>query len=241
MADEKNIHQGHRIRMKNSMLENGIDGLNDHQILEILLFYAVPKMDTNPIAHRLIERFGSLRGVLEADYDELCDVSGIGNNSASLIKFSQMLAKRYVCASSFEPDSMKLTDTDALRRYYEGVFLGVPVEQVRGMLVDDDLNVVKEKLLIEGSINKVHVSTRIFTDFVIKNNCSRLVIAHNHPKGLCIPSKEDIIATKKLFDILKLLDISIVDHIIVGQTGSFSLRASDRCGNIWPLDKRNIK
>lgn len=238
MGDEKNIHHGHRMRMKHAMIENGIDGLNDHQILEIMLFYAVPKIDTNPIAHRLIERFGSLRNVLEADFDELREVNGIGDNAASLIKFSQMLAGRYVCASSFEDDSMKFTDTDSLRRYYEGVFLGTTVEQVRGMLVDDDLNMVKEKLLIEGSISKVQISTRVFTDFVIKNNCNRLVIAHNHPRGVCLPSKEDVITTKKLFDILKMLDISIVDHIIVGQTGSFSLRASDRCGNIWPIDKR---
>lgn len=238
MADEKNVHQGHRKRMKDAMLIGGLDGLNDHQILEILLFYVIPKRDTNPVAHKLVERFGSLRGVLEADCDELCEVDGIGENAASLIKFIQMISGRYLRASSFEADSQQFTSTDALRRYYEGVFLGIHTEQVRAMLVDDQLNMIKEKMLIEGSINKVQISTRRFTDFVIKNNCNRIVIAHNHPNGSCIPSKEDIVATKKLYDILSLIDITIVDHIIVGKTGSYSLRASEHCVNIWPKTVR---
>lgn len=237
MEDEKNIHHGHRSRMKASMLECGLDSLNDHQILEILLFYAIPKRDTNPIAHRLVERFGSLRGVLEADYDELRTVNGIADNAASLIKFSQLLSGRYLRSASFEGDTTKFASTEALRRYFEGAFLGVRSEQVRAMLVDDSLCMIKEQMLIEGSISSVELSARKLTDFVIKNDSNRIIIAHNHPNGLAMPSRDDIQATKELYDIFEKLDISLLDHIIVGRSGSYSMRAVDGGHGIW-LDKR---
>lgn len=226
MSDNTNIHQGHRKRMKSAMLEHGLDGLNDHQVLEILLFYAKPQGDTNPIAHRLIQRFGTLKGVLEADYEDLLRVDGIGENAASLIKFSQMFSGRYLCASCFDGEVLHFGDTVALRRYYEGVFLGVKDEQIRAMLFDDELNMIKEQILMEGTINKVELSTRKFADFVIKNNCSRVVIAHNHPNGSCLPSSEDVEVTKYLADFLKVLEIELLDHIVVGRTGSFSMFTS---------------
>ncbi len=239
MADEKNVHAGHRKRMKSAMLEHGIDGLNDHQVLEMLLFYAVPKIDTNPIAHRLIEEFGSLRNVLEADYEELVEIKGIGENAASLIKFSQQFSGRYLRASSFEEDSQRFTDTDALRRYYEGVFLGVKNEQIRAMLVDDNLFMIKEQMIMEGTVGKAEFSIRKFADFVIKNSSNRVVIAHNHPNGSPMPSKEDIIVTKELYTLLEKLEISLVDHIIVGRAGSFSLRSKNYGYSIWPVNRRN--
>ncbi len=225
MAAEKNIHQGHRKRMKTAMLEHGLDGLNEHQILELLLFYGVSNGDTNPTAHRLIQHFGTLKGVLEADYKDLLKVDGIGENAASLIKFAQMFSGVYLRASSFTDGVLNISDTTGLRKYYEAVFLGVKDEQVRAMLFDDELNMVKEQLIVEGTIGKVELSTRKFTDFVIRNNCSRVVIAHNHPNGPALPSSADVAATKELKEIMSRIDITLIDHIIVGRTGSLSLYA----------------
>lgn len=238
MKSEKNIHLGHRKRMKTAMLEHGLDGLNDHQVLEMLLFYAIPNGDTNPVAHNLVLRFGSLRGVLEADYEELKTVKGIGENAASLLKFVQQLSGRYLRASSFEGDTQQFTDTDSLRRYYEGVFLGVKDEQIRAMLIDDELFMIKEQLIIEGTVGKAEFIARKFADFVIKNNCNRVVIAHNHPNGASLPSKEDLIVTKELYNLLEMLEISLVDHIIVGRTGSFSIRSKNHGYGIWPDNRR---
>lgn len=225
MAAEKNIHQGHRKRMKAAMLEHGLDGLNEHQVLELLLFYGVSNGDTNPTAHRLIQHFGTLKGVLEADYKDLLKVDGIGENAASLIKFAQMFSGVYLRASCFADGVLNISDTSGLRRYYEAVFLGVKDEQVRAMLFDDDLNMIKEQLIVEGTIGKVELSTRRFTDFVIRNNCSRVVIAHNHPNGPALPSSADVAATKELQEILSRIEITLLDHIIVGRTGSLSLHA----------------
>ena len=226
MSSDNNIHQGHRKRMKSAMLEHGLDGLNEHQILELLLFYGISNGDTNPTAHRLIQHFGSLKGVLEADYSDLIKVKGIGENAASLIKFAQMFSGVYLRSTSFTDGVLNISDTAGLCKYFESIFLGVKDEQFRAMLFDDELNMIKEQMLMEGTINKVELSTRKFADFVIKNNCSRVVIAHNHPNGSCLPSSEDVEVTKYLADFLKVLEIELLDHIVVGRTGSFSMFTS---------------
>jgi len=223
MSSDSNIHQGHRKRMKQAMLEHGLDGLNEHQVLELLLFYGISNGDTNPTAHRLIQHFGTLKGVLEADYDDLLKVSGIGENAASLIKFAQMFSGVYLRASCFADGVLNISDTLGLRKYYEAVFLGVKDEQVRAMLFDDELNMVKEQLIVEGTIGKVELSARRFTDFVVRNNCSRVVIAHNHPNGSALPSNADVASTKDLQKIMSTIEITLLDHIIVGRTGSISM------------------
>ncbi len=225
MPSDTNIHQGHRKRMKSSMIEYGLDGLKEHQMLELLLFYGISNGDTNPTAHRLIQHFGSLKGVLEADYEDLLKVKGIGENTASLIKFVQMFSGVYLRSTCFTDGVLNISDTIGLRKYYESVFLGEKDEQIRAMLFDDELNMVKEQLLIEGTVGKVELSKRRFTDFVIKNNCSRVVIAHNHPNGPALPSKEDVKATIELEEVLGAIDITLLDHVIVGRTGSISMRA----------------
>lgn len=230
---EKNIHTGHRKRVKNSVLTNGIDGLNDHQVLEILLFYSIPNGDTNPIAHRLINRFGSLRGVLEADYDELCEVVGISENSASLIKFFQCLSGRYLRSACFEGDKEIFNDTDILRQYYESVFLGVAEEEVRALVLDRNLNMVAEAKILDGTVGKVQLSARKVADFVLRNKCDIVILAHNHPNSVSMPSKSDLVATKELYELLSDLEINLIDHIIVGKDGSVSLRASIHANGIW--------
>lgn len=226
MSSDNNIHQGHRKRMKSAMLEHGLDGLNEHQILELLLFYGISNGDTNPTAHRLIQHFGSLKGVLEADYSDLLKVKGIGENAASLIKFAQMFSGVYLRSTSFTDGVLNISDTAGLCKYFESIFLGVKDEQFRAMLFDDELNMVKEQLLAEGTVGTVVINKRKFADFVIKNNCSRVVIAHNHPNGASLPSKQDVASTVEFAEFLYNLEIDLLDHIIVGRIGSLSMRAS---------------
>ena len=141
----------------------------------------------------------------------MLNVSGIGENAAGLIKFAQMFSRVYLRASCFTDGVLSFTDTNALRKYYESVFLGACDEQVRAMLFDDELNMMKEQLLIEGTVSNVELSIRKLTDFVIKNNCGRVVIAHNHPNGIMFPSNEDISATKELCETLNKIDIELLD------------------------------
>ena len=238
---EKSVHKGHRNRMRQAVLEHGADGLNDHQILEILLYQCFRNGDTNPLAHKLINRFGSLKNVLDADYDELSSVEGMGEGSAFFIGFIKEVAKRYVKASCFEDEkTRKFRNTDMLREYFEGIFLGTDNEEIRALVIDPELRLVAETKISDGTIGKVQISARSIANFVIKNNCYRVVLAHNHPRGACMPSKADLIVTKELVELLSELEIDLIDHIIVGSNGSLSLRASNHSAGIWRAGKGKL-
>lgn len=231
---DKNVHKGHRRRMRQAVIEHGADSLNDHQILEILLYQCFRNGDTNPLAHKLINKFGSLKNVLDADYDELSSVEGMGEGSAFFIGFIREVAKRYAKASCFEDEkTKKFRNTDMLREYFEGIFLGAENEEIRALVVDPELRLVAETKISDGTIGKVRISARSIANFVIKNNCDRVVIAHNHPRGVCMPSKADLIVTKELVELLSELEIDLIDHIIVGSNGSLSLRSSNHSIGIW--------
>ena len=213
--------------MKKAFLENGIDIFNEHQILEMLLFFSKPQGDTNPAAHRLIDTFGSLKNVLEADHGELCKVDGVGEHTAVLIGFVRELAKKYAVITSLAPD-VPIVDTEVLRGYFESLFLGMKNEEIHALLLDNDLHIVKSRRIIDGSPERVQISARSVADFVIKNDCSRVVLAHNHPNGIGMPSRTDVEVTAALVYLLSELDIILCDHIIVGKDGSCSMRTLDR-------------
>lgn len=219
-----NIHQGHRQRVKNRFLEHGLDTFDDYQLLEILLFYAVPKKDTNEMAHMLINKFGSLCGVLRADYEELMEVKGIGENAASLIKFFQMFAQRFL-REEFENDEERksMDSTQNAKEYCQTLYLGETHESVYAVALDADLCVVKAKRLFTGTPDSVAISPRSIIEFVIKCKCNAVLLSHNHPNGSCLPSKTDYEVTKIIGKALNESNMLLVDHIIVGRDGVLSV------------------
>lgn len=231
---EKNVHIGHRQRLKNAVLKHGLAPFSDIQILETLLFFGVPNGDTNPTAHRLLDHFGSLRAVIEADYNELLTIKGVGENTAQLICFVKLLFGYYYKLINHQPDKkLQLSDSKALCSYFETSFIEAKGEQLRVMALDDNLYLLCEAVLVEGSSLKVSVTARQITEFCLKANSNRIVIAHNHPNGAAIPSNADLNTTRELVDLLKRLEIDVMDHIIVGRTGSFSIRESAHAASIW--------
>lgn len=233
--DEKALHMGHRRRMRQIALTEGLDGFTDVQIVEMFLFSVFPNGDTNPLAHRLLERFGSIRGILEAERDELLKIRGIGENAANFIRFTQLFSGHYLRSSSFsDPVKKQFRTTTSARRYYEGVFLGVTDEQIRAMAVTEDLYLVKEELILPGVFGKAELSTRRLADFALRNGCDRLILAHNHPRGAALPSASDLDSTTKLARLLFELDILMLDHVIVSPRGSVSLRESRSGKAVWP-------
>lgn len=230
----KRIHMGHRRRMRQIALTEGLDRFTDIQIVEMFLFSVFPNGDTNPLAHRLLERFGSIRGILEASREELLTVRGIGESAANFIRFTQLFAGHYLRSSSFsDPVKKRFQTTDAIKKYFEGVFLGVTVEQIRAMTITEDLCLVKEKMILAGTFGKVELSARKLADFALRNGCDRVIIAHNHPRGLAVPSGIDCDVTTKLSRLLFELDILLLDHVIVSPSGSISLRGSRHGRVTW--------
>lgn len=235
-AEVKNLHEGHRQRVKERFLKHGLDSFTSVQFLETLLFYAVPKKDTNETAHLLINKFGSLRKVFAASYDELIQIKGVGENAASLIKFFQMGSKKYMELSFEDEDEVLVNNPEKLMKYCQGLFLGMKKEAVYVIALDADLAIINVELLCSGESDKAWISFRKLAEFCYKNTCTRIAIAHNHPSGIEIASRNDMNATEEIAEFLYQIEVELVDHIIVGKGGAVSLRKEHSDEKFWKKD-----
>lgn len=235
MPENKNAnpHEGHRQRVKNRFLKHGLDSFEDHEVLEALLFYAVPKKDTNELAHLLINTFGSFDKVFEADYNDLIKINGIGENAASLIKFFQMMSKRYIFSTFSYEGETKLNDVKTLKDYCKNLFRGEKKEIVYAIALDSELVLVEKMKINVGEANKVELPFRKLTEFAFKYNCTRMVLAHNHPNGSMIASRSDVDATEDIAELLASVDIELVDHIVVGKNGVSSIKECNPNSSAW--------
>lgn len=213
MSTGSGIHAGHRQRMKERFLAGGLDGFSDHEVFELILFYAIPRRDVNELSHRLVEHFGSFRGVFDADIEELCAVDGIGENAATLIKLMADSFRRYALGDGDKPF---LYDTPKkIGDYAVKLYIGVSVEKLYAMLFDNKMMLLDTVMLAEGAVNSVRVSTRTIAEKAIKKNASSIILIHNHPNGTPYPSDEDVRFSNYLKDLLANFDITLIDHIIV--------------------------
>ncbi len=214
-----NSHTGHRNRMKNRFLKTGLDSFEPHEVLEFLLFYAIPKKDTNELAHELINNFGSIAGVLNAPYEVLIKIKGVGAHTAILLKQIPQLFRIY-CEDLKKP--CKVMDTpEKWIEFFRPKFIGRVNEYLFVAGVDDAVNFVSCELISSGNKNKIEFSCEALVRFTIHWNVDRIVLAHNHPNGIAMPSMSDKIKTEKLEMALRHLNISLMDHFIFGKTGDW--------------------
>ncbi len=219
--DKPVSHAGHRQRLKNRFLQEGLDSFEKHNILELLLFYAIPQKDTNDLAHALLDQFGTLRGVFEADFSELIKISGIKENTATLIKMIPELAREYMFEEVSEEN---IFDTaDKIGKYFIRKYIGEVNETVYLMLLDNGFKLLNVSKIHEGSVSSAKVSPRKIMTQVIKYNASIAVVAHNHPNGVAIPSMEDIDTTYKLKNTLDGYEVKLIEHILVGGNEYFPI------------------
>jgi DNA repair protein RadC len=219
-----NVHKGHRSRMKRRFLEHGLESFEDHHVLEILLFYALPRVDVNPLAHNLIKRFGSLAAVFDAPLDELEMVEGIGRNAATLIKLIPQVARRYMISRASFGDI--LDSSEKAGRYLLPRFFGERDEVVYLVCLDAKCKVLNCRLMFRGSVNSANVSIRKIVETALSFNATSVILAHNHTSGIALPSREDQITTRKIEAALKAVDIALTDHIIVADEDFVSLADS---------------
>lgn len=209
------MHEGHRIRLKNRFLEEGLDGFEDHQILELLLFYAIPRRDTNEIAHSLIEKYGSLSGVLEADPRDLANTSGLSENSALLLSLIPSLARVYNKDRwGIRPI---LNSTAKAGEYVLTLFAGRPYEVFYLICLDAQLHVISSALVHEGTIDQAPVYPRLIVETALRHKAHSVILAHNHPGGSAFPSPQDVEVTQKIRSALEGISISVLDHIIAAE------------------------
>ena len=218
------IHEGHRERLKQRLLEQGLDHFSEIQALEVLLFYCIPRRDTNPIAHALLDRFGSFAQVLEAPVEELRKVPGIGDGAAAYLHMIHEAGRYYQVSKGREATILKTLDQCG--EYLVPYFHGRTVETVFLLSMDAKCKVLSCRQLGEGGINSAGLSLRKLVETALRAGASAVVLAHNHPSGLAIPSEEDIATTRRAAAALQAVEIQLADHVIVADDDYVSLRQS---------------
>ena len=231
MANKENVHGGHRERLKNRFLEEGLEHFNEHQVLELLLFYCIPRQDTNPIAHALLEHFGSLSQVIEADSAELKKVAGMGEASATFLSLLNAFHRYYQV--NRVSSQMALHTVAECGRYLMPFFYGRRNETVYLLCLDAKCKVLCCKEVGEGSVNSAAVPIRRIVEMALGANATSVVLAHNHPSGIAVPSDEDYLTTRKLGAALAAVDITLADHLVIADDDFVSIRAS---GKYHPAD-----
>ena len=218
------IHEGHRFRMKKRFRTEGLDNFNEVNALELLLFYCVPRQDTNPLAHQLLDHFGTLAQVLEAPVEELEKVSGIGHNAAVFLSLVTAAGRYYQvnCASR----NVILTTVEACGRYLMPFFYGRRNETVYLLCLDAKCKVLVCKEIGEGSVNSAAVPIRRIVETALKANATSAILAHNHPSGLAVPSGEDVQTTYRVGMALDAVEVRLVDHIVVADNDWVSMAQS---------------
>ena len=218
------VHDGHRERLRARFAENGLDSFNELNALELLLCYAIPRRDTNEIAHRLLDAFGSLSGVFQASMQELTSVPGIGENAATLILMVPQIVKKAHVSKAKETKIIR-NSTDA-GNYLLPYFLDEPDEIVMMLCLDNKRAVICCREMGRGVVNCVDANIRRMVETALKVKTTTVIIAHNHPNGVALPSREDDNFTRTLYRSLGLLGITLEDHIIVANDEFVSLADS---------------
>ena len=214
------IHDGHRQRLKDRFLREGLDGFTDIQVLELLLFYVVPRKDTNPIAHELLDRFGSLTRVLDAPVVKLTQVGGVSENGATFLKLVREIERR--CALCQEQTVILNTIEDCCD-YVTRLFKGKKNETVFLLSLDAKLKLLSCREVGEGSVNYASVPIRRCVEMALEDGATSVILAHNHPSGIAVPSGDDVLTTRRLAAALSTVEIQLVDHIVVADEDSVSM------------------
>ena len=222
------VHDGHRQRMRERFLREGLDGFQEHEILEMLLFYCIPRQNTNELAHTLLERFGSLVNVMEATPAELKRVPGVGDNAATFLHLLMDLVRCYEIKKQKEmfDEDLALTTIEKCCAYLVRHFTGVKNEAIYLLCLDAKCKLLCCQKMGEGSINSAAVPVRRIVETAMNVGASSVIIAHNHPSGIAIPSGEDINTTRRLGIALNAVEIELIDHIVVAERDYVSMRQS---------------
>lgn len=215
------MHDGHRKRMRERFRQEGLDGFADHEVLELLLFYGRARGDVNPLAHTLMDTFGSLQGVLEAKPEQLLAVPGVGEETATLISLMLPAFRRY--SACLCRTRKRFETRQDVKLFCRALLSGWRSERLYVIGVDADHQLLGQRLVAEGSTGSVQVQPRMVVEAVLNLNARAVILCHNHPGGSDWPSMQDLAITKHIQLVLKSLDIELLDHLIVAGEKTYSM------------------
>ena len=231
MADKpKHRHTGHRERMKAEFLARGLEGWPDHRVLELLLFHTIPQGDVNDLAHELVERFGSLAGVLDASVEELKKVKGVGDHTAVFLRMLPAVLGRYQGARTRL--SAIINSPEEAYAWLEPYFFGARNEMVYVLCLDGKRQVLGVRKVAEGSIELAEVNTRRIAEEAMGLRAAQIYVAHNHVSNLAIPSQADWLTTDTLRVSLRPIGIELIDHLVFVDGDMVSMKDSKHLRNL---------
>lgn len=219
-------NSGHRQRIKKQYIAQGVWKTDDYVLLELLLSYAIPRKDVKPIAKSLISTFGSLENVFKADIQDLSNVKEVGTHTAILIHLVKDLNRKIGYQKSEKIKSLRTTEET--KQYFDNYLKNQDIEKIALVTLDNNLNIIKLHRVSEGSVNYCDINLRNFFERIIRDNASSVIIAHNHPNGNSKPSADDIDLTLRIIEVARKMDITLLDHIIVGTEDTYSLKEDPR-------------
>lgn len=234
-GENMSIHDGHRKRLRNRFRAEGLENFTEREVLDLLLFYTRPRVDTTPLAQSLLDHFGSLSNVLEAPAEELQKVPGIGENTATFLTLMNEVGRYYQIQRSSQ--NVILSSTEKCGEYLVPHFLGLRNETVFLLCLDSKCKAICCKRVGEGSVNSASVSVRRIVELALGANATTVILAHNHPSGLALPSGDDVQTTFLVAKALKTVGIELADHIIVADSDFVSLAQS----GLYSWDDSRIK
>lgn len=221
MGEEKKppqLHRDHRQRMKNRLAENA-DSLSRHELLEILLYYAIPRKNVNPLAHLLLERFGTLENVLHAQEEELLSVEGVGRSTADFLIAVGKVADR------IDEEKIKTPSVysyHSVRQFLVQFFKNARQEFFVVFFLDAKRNVIARRRFTSNSTERVLFDMKDLTASVSALKPAGVVVAHNHPSGNPTPSEADVVTTRRICALLHFSGVRLVDHVIIGNGETYS-------------------
>jgi len=209
---DDNPHKGHRERLKNRYMANGLDSFEPHEVLELLLFYSVRYSDTNVLSHRIIKEFGSFSALLEAPPREIAKRCKISEHTAILISLCLPMYRKYLNGKWH--GRIVLDSSRKVGEYAQSLFIGEVYECLYVICVDNNRRLISPELISRGTVDSTSWNEREILETVLTRRASGVILAHNHPSGIPAVSPEDIETTAAVRNLLKPLDVEVIDHII---------------------------
>ncbi len=219
-------NQGHRQRVKEKVVKDGVNNMADYELLEVLLMHAIPRRDVKPIAKELLRRFGSFAKVINAPLSELTKVNWVKKNTYILFQVIAAAVQRICRENLGDSNEISFLTDEALVDYCRATMAYAEVEQLRLIYLDADLKMIDDELLQKGTLSSVSVFPREIVAHALSKQAASIILVHNHPSDNVKPSMADKNLTEQIYRACKLMDIELQEHIIIGKTDYFSFAKS---------------
>ncbi len=230
------LHDDHRKRLREQYAKNGMGSLTEERLLELILFTPIPRKDTYDISKRLLKRFGNIRGVLEANIEDLQEIEDVGFSTALYLKAIYDAAYNYILPHAASAPS-KFHNEQELKKFILDMFDDSVVEKIAVICLSRDYKLLYHGILQEGDVSSAAFHMRRLTEVAIKTNAAYVYIAHNHPHGTEMPSNEDLDATRRMASSLATNGIELCEHYVIHGKGMTSIMRvmgyNTQCNDLW--------